>query len=134
MMYRLLADFLVLFHFAYVAFVAFGLPVILIGGWLGWSWVRNFWFRVVHLAAILIVAGQALLGIICPLTVWESQLRRAGGGEAIPGTFMGRLVHSMLFFDLPHWAFTLGYCIFGILVVAAWILVPPRWPPRRGSE
>jgi len=130
MIYRILADLLVIVHFAFVAFVALGLPLIFVGAWRGWRWVRNPWLRLAHLAAIGVVAAQALLGVVCPLTVWEAQLRRAAGGSAIPGTFMGRLVHSLLFFELPQWAFTLGYCTFGVLVLAAWLLVPPRWPRR----
>ena len=59
-------------HVSGIAFVLFGLVAILLGLVLGWPWVRNFWFRVGHLAAIGVVAGQALAGLICPLTVLET--------------------------------------------------------------
>src|SRR4029079_7904709 len=56
--YRLLADLIVAIHAAYVAFVVVGLLLILIGLACGWKWVRNWWFRVAHLVAILIVAAE----------------------------------------------------------------------------
>ena len=54
-LYRLLADFVVIVHFAYVLSVILGLGAILLGRVFGWQWVRNVWFRGVHLAMILIV-------------------------------------------------------------------------------
>jgi hypothetical protein len=35
-------------------------------------------------------------------------------------------VHELLFYDAPGWVFTLVYTAFGLLVVAAFILAPPR--------
>ncbi len=73
---RMLADLIVVFHASYVSFVVLGLVAILVGAALHWRWVRNFWFRIAHLAAIGVVVLESLAGIPCPLTVWESQLRR----------------------------------------------------------
>ena len=55
-MYGLLADLVVIVHFAYVGFVVIGQLLILIGIVLRWQWIRNPWFRLIHLAMILIVA------------------------------------------------------------------------------
>ena len=59
-LYRLAADAVVIVHYAYVAFVAVGLLAILLGLVCGWRWVRNFWFRSLHLLAILVVAAEAV--------------------------------------------------------------------------
>lgn len=131
--YRILADCIVVVHFAYVAFVVIGMIAILLGIWRGWAWVRNFWFRTIHLLMIGIVAVQAIFGILCPLTVWEYQLRVAAGDEGRPGTFVSRLVHAMLFFELPPWAFTVGYVLFGVAVLLAFLVAPPRRPRRFGK-
>ena len=80
---RMLADLIVVFHASYVSFVVLGLLVILIGAVLRWKWVRNFWFRIAHLAAIGVVVVESLAGIPCPLTVWESQLRRTAGQTGV---------------------------------------------------
>ena len=78
-MSTLLADIVLIVHFLFVAFVVGGLALIWIGAALGWAWVRNLWFRVAHLAAIVFVAGEALVGVWCPLTVWEDTLRGVHG-------------------------------------------------------
>ncbi|MBX6315062.1 MAG: DUF2784 domain-containing protein [Isosphaeraceae bacterium] len=128
---RLLADLIVVLHFAYVAFVVFGLVAILIGLALRRNWARNFWFRVLHLAMILLVVAEAWLGIICPLTTWEQTLRRMAGETVQEGTFLGYWAHRLIFFRAPPWVFTLIYTLFGLLVVATFVFAPPRRPGRR---
>jgi len=127
--YGFLADAVVVLHAAYVAFVVLALVAILVGAALGWSWVRNAWFRAIHLAMIAVVALQAVAGILCPLTVLEDWLRRQAGQSVEAGTFIGRWVHELLFVDAPSWAFTTAYCLFAALVAGSWLLIPPR---RRG--
>ena len=57
--FALAADALLLIHVLFVAFVVFGLLLILIGKPLRWAWVRNPYFRVAHLAAIGVVVLQS---------------------------------------------------------------------------
>jgi Protein of Unknown function (DUF2784) len=123
---RMLADFIVVFHASYVSFVVFGLLVILIGAALHWQWVRNFWFRIAHLAAIGVVVLESLAGIPCPLTVWEGQLRRAAGQATYSGDFIGYWAHRLIFYRAEPWVFTMFYVLFGLAVLAAFILAPPR--------
>lgn len=130
---RILADLVVVVHVAFVAFVIFGLAAILLGLALGWGWVRNFWFRALHLGAIGLVAMQALCGVICPLTILENTLRRLAGQETYPGAFIGYWAHRILFFEAPPWVFTTAYCAFGLTVLAAFLLGPPRWPWGRSQ-
>ena len=122
-MNALLADFILVVHFAFVLFVTGGLALIWIGAAAGWRWVRNFWFRVVHLGAIVFVAGEALVGVWCPLTVWEAQLR---GIRADKG-FVAQWIHRILFYDFPTWVFTVAYVLFAFLVAATlWFVRPER--------
>jgi len=123
--YRLLADLVVVFHCAYVAFVVLGLILILVGGVCGWSWVRNFRFRVIHLLSIGIVVLQAWFGIVCPLTTLENWLRIQGSQEPYPGSFIGYWAHDLLFFEADPWVFTLVYSWFGLLVLASLIAERP---------
>lgn len=57
-----LADLVLITHVAFVAFVLVGLLLILLGGMLGWGWVRNPWFRSLHLAGIGLVVVQVWFG------------------------------------------------------------------------
>ena len=126
------ADLIAVVHFGYVAFVALGLLVILFGGLLRWRCIRNFWFRVIHLMMILIVVVEALLGIACPLTEWEYDLRIAAGQQNVSDvSFVARLIHQVMFFDFPPIVFTVAYCLFGLAVLASWWLYPPNFPKRK---
>jgi hypothetical protein len=129
-MARILADLIVVVHACFVAFVGFGMVAILLGVAFGWGWVRNFWFRTAHLAAIGVVAALALGGVNCPLTTLENYLRRQAGQATYPGAFIGYWVHRLIFFHAEPWILTLGYSLFGLAVLAAFILAPPRWPRR----
>lgn len=125
--YGLLADLIVALHVAYVSYVVFGQLAILVGVVLRCQWIRNVWFRVTHLVAIGIVAFEAAMDIPCPLTVWEENLRRLAGQPVGGETFMGRLLHNLLFYDWPPWAFTVLHISFALLVLATFVLAPPRW-------
>lgn len=81
-LYRALADFVVIAHACFVAFVVFGQLAILAGSLLKWKWVRNLTFRCLHLAAILVVVLEAWWGITCPLTTWEGELWERAGETA----------------------------------------------------
>jgi len=116
-----LADMVLLAHFAFVLFVVGGLGATWLGAWLGWRCVRNFWFRVAHLCAIVFVAGETIAGIWCPLTIWEAELR---GAHADKG-FLAQWIHRLLFYDLPPWVFTAAYVLFALVVIATWWFVRP---------
>lgn len=122
----LAADAILLLHSLFVAFVVLGLCCILVGGYLGWSWVRNRRFRLAHLAAICVVILQSWAGVICPLTRWESALRQAAGAEGYRETFIGHWLSALLYYRAPDWVFIVAYTLFGGLVVVAWVWVRPR--------
>jgi hypothetical protein len=122
----LTADAVLFLHVLFVGFVVLGQVLILLGGGLGWAWVRNFRFRVLHLLAIGIVVAQAWLGILCPLTILEMELRERGGGEVYYGTFIGHWLDELLYVDAPLWVFTVAYTAFGLLVAGSWFRFPPR--------
>lgn len=131
LLYRILADVVVVLHAAYVLFVIVGLLAVLLGRLRSWQWTRGFWFRIVHLAMMLVVVAETWLGITCPLTTWETALRRRAGQAGYEGDFIARFVHDLLFYDAPDWVFTASYTAFGLLVVASFVLAPPRWPEWR---
>lgn len=132
--YAVLADLVLAIHFAVVLFVVGGLLAVLAGGWRGWEWVRNFGFRLAHLAAIGIVVAQAWLGRLCPLTVWEQDLRRLAGQPGHEQSFIEYWIGRMLFFDLPWWVFVAAYTVFAGVVIASWWWVPPRTVTRRARR
>jgi len=125
----LLADALALVHAAIVLFVIGGQALIMAGRVLKWAWPRNRTFRWAHLGLIGFVVIQTWLGQLCPLTIWENELRRRAGAEGYDGGFIGHWVHSWLYWSAPHWVFVAVYSAFGLLVVASFIAYGPRRPP-----
>jgi hypothetical protein len=112
-------------HVAYVAFVVVGLVCTVVGRVRGWEWVRNPWFRLPHLAAVLFVAASDLLGRDCPLTVLEQDLKRSAGEPVPQGSFVGRLL-APLFGPVPGWGLNLIFRSVGAAAVALLFVVPIR--------
>lgn len=126
----MLADCVLVLHVALAGFIALGLVLVWIGAVAGWSWVRNPWFRYLHLAATVFVATEAVLGYACPLTVWEDLLR----GGVRPETFIGRWFVRLLYYDAPEWVFTALYAIWAAATLLTLRMVPPKAaskPPLR---
>ncbi len=132
-LYLLGADILLFTHVLFVAFVVFGLVLILIGKPMRWGWVRNPWFRVAHLAAIGVVTLQAWLGVICPLTTWEMALRKRAGDATYTGEFVAHWLEQILYYRAPPWVFVACYTAFAALVIVSWLWVRPR-SFRRNSD
>ena len=132
--YRFLADVVLVVHGGFVLFVIAGLVLTLVGWPLRWRWERNFYFRLAHLVAIVIVVGQAWGGVMCPLTTWESDLRIKAGQVPYDKSFMQDWVGDLLFYSGPPWVFTLCYTLFGIAVLVTFIFIRPRWPWRRAAQ
>jgi hypothetical protein len=124
--YGLLADVIVAVHVAYVSYVVLGQLAILVGAACKWNWVRNPWFRWTHFLCIAIVATEAILGITCPLTDWENDLRKLAGQKTSDLSFIGRFLDSVIFVGLEDWVLTSCYIGFAALVLATLWFIPPR--------
>src|SRR5438128_1931297 len=133
-MYGFLADLMVAIHVGYVGYVVVGQLVIWIGWAMGWRFVRNFWFRATHLLAIGIVAIEELMEIRCPLTVWEEHFRELAGQPINGETFLGRLMHSILFYNFEPWVFAVIYYTTLTVVLLTLVFCRPRWPFRKNVK
>jgi polyferredoxin len=117
----LIADAVLALHALVVIFNVGGLLVVLIGGPLGWRWVRQRGFRITHVALMTFVTAEAMLGMTCPLTVLEDWLR----GVANAQSFVQRWASALIYWNAPPWAFALLYAVFLLAVIGAWM----AWPP-----
>jgi hypothetical protein len=133
--YLILADAILITHALIVLFNLASLPLIWLGRFFQWRFVRNFYFRIVHLLLIGYIALQAMVGQDCPLTDWENELRIKAGDEIYGGSFIAHWVQRLLFYDAEEWVFAVAYAFFFVLVLATQFYVrpdPPRW--WRGSR
>lgn len=127
--YLILADAILVSHALIVLFNVASLPAIWLGHFLKWRFVRNFWFRIIHLILIAYIAVQALVGRVCPLTDWENLLREKAGAEAqYAGGFFAHWVQGILFYEADERVFTVAYVAFFILVLATFYWVKPAPP------
>lgn len=125
-MYSLVADAILIIHFAFIAFVLGGQICVVVGYFRNWRWVRNITFRLFHLLAIGTVVALAWANQLCPLTVWESTLRDAAGEQPYLGSFVEYWVGRLVYYEAPQWVFIVGYSLFGALVLVTWIWVTPK--------
>ena|SRR5687768_17509023 len=125
--YLLLSDIILVIHFAFVAFILLGFVLIWAGYFFRWSFISNFRFRMAHIAAMGFVVAESIIGMVCPLTTWENQLRlRAGRGQAYKESFIEHWLGPILFFDVSERTFTIIYSAFFLFVVVTFVLIPPR--------
>jgi|SRR5262245_6324249 len=87
MIYRGLADFVVLVHMAFVLFAT-------LGGFLVFKWGRVAWF---HIPAALWAALIEFGGWVCPLTPLENWLRRQGGEIGYQTSFIERYLLPVIY-------------------------------------
>lgn len=122
----LLADAILVLHVGVVAFVVLGALAIPLGAWRGWRWVRGFRWRLAHLLLMGVVALQAWLGALCPLTVWEQALRRRAGETVYGESFIEHWLSRLIFFEAPWWIFVAAYTGFTAFVLLLWWAMPPQ--------
>jgi hypothetical protein len=87
MIWSLLADAVVVIHFAFTAFAIFG-------GFLTWRWR---WIAALHLPALVWGCWVEVSHGICPLTPLENHLRRLGGEAGYPGGFLAHYLVRLLY-------------------------------------
>jgi len=127
MLWLALADAVAIFHGAYVAFVVIGFVAIVAGAIADARWARSFTLRAAHLAAILFVCVEAMVGAVCPLTTLENSLRLRAGVASYPADFVGYWIDRLIFYNEPQWVFGIIYFSFALIVALSWW----QWPPRR---
>ena len=122
MIWRTLADLLVVFHLAFVGFVIFG-------GFLAWKWRSAV---LAHLPALAWGLWIEVSGWICPLTSLEDHLRHLAGEAGYRGGFLHHYVLPVLY--PPGLTRPNQWELAGLLLainVAAYARVAARWK-RRG--
>jgi hypothetical protein len=87
MIWSLLADLLVVVHFAFTAFVIFG-------GFLTWRWPR---VALLHLPALAWGCWVEVSHTLCPLTPLENHWRHLGGQAGYSGGFLAHYLVPVLY-------------------------------------
>jgi Protein of Unknown function (DUF2784) len=115
---RILADLVVVVHFAFIAFVA-------VGGLIAWRWPKVLWL---HVPAVVWAAGIVTIGYTCPLTTLEDDLRSRAGQRIYPGGFIAHYLDNVVY---PERFKAIARLLVALLVVTGWVGAAVRWRRRR---
>ena len=115
MPFGLLADLVLILHFAFIAFALLG----------ALAWLRWRHAPLVHLPALAWGVAIELVHGTCPLTPLENALRRAAGDPGYEGGFIERYLGSLIYpaglTPATQWLLALG--LVGVNVALyAWVL------------
>ena len=110
MSYRLMADIVVVIHFAFTIFV-------LLGGILAIWWRKVVWL---HIPAAVWGALIEFAGWICPLTPLENRLRVKGGEAGYPGGFVEKYILPVIY---PEGLTREIQIILGVLVITVNLVI-----------
>lgn len=105
MIWSLLADAVVVIHFAFTAFA-------ICGGFLTWRWR---WIAAAHLPVLAWGCWVEVSHSICPLTPLENHLRRLGGEAGYPGGFLAHYLVRVLY--PPGLTWHIQWELAGVLVL-----------------
>jgi len=97
MIYRLLADFVIILHFCFILFAVFGGLLVLRRRWVMW----------LHIPALIWGIVVQSLRLICPLTLLENWFRDLGSETGYSGGFIDHYVSMILYFDINSWFYWL---------------------------
>jgi hypothetical protein len=117
----LLADLVLITHFAIAAFLALGMLLIPLGAYWHWAWVRSRRLRQIHMGLMILIAIEALFHITCPLTTLEAYLRKSTAPESFWADQLGKI----LYWELPLEFFTILYGCCVVWALFLWKSVPP---------
>ncbi|MDF1536379.1 MAG: DUF2784 domain-containing protein [bacterium] len=116
-MHTALPDILMIIHLLWVVFMIAGLPL---GLYLGSSILR--W---AHLTGMIITGIFAVLGLYCPLTAWEEQLRwQADPGFSYHGSFLAERLSPVLYPHVEPWIIRTATIFWLVTTVISIFLVP----------
>ena len=118
MIYKVLADLTILFHFLWILFLIFGVVFAIKRSKIAWF----------HLGGLLFSLFINMLGMYCPLTYLENYLRsthRASG--PYPGSFIAHYLERIIYLNLPERTIRMGEILFVCLNLVVYGVLAKRY-------
>lgn len=122
MSFKIIADLVLIIHFSIVMFIISIFFLIPIGYILNWQWQKNKIVRLLHIILMFIITAETIVGITCPLTLFENSLR----GVFVSNSFITTWLTKLLFWELPSTFFLITYIMCFGLTIIFWIKFPPQ--------
>ncbi len=126
MLYRILADLIVVVHLAWILFMLEGF-ILTLRGFFHKEFFERWLFRTAHLLGIAYVSTLALMGRYCPLTVWENTLRaKYDPSLNYPGSFMIYYFEKFVYPDVNPLIIQIPTTFIAVFTVVVFIIKPPE--------
>ena len=116
------ADIILIVHFIVAFFIVSLFFFIPLGYSLRWNWTKNRKLRSLHIILMFFVTLETIMGITCPLTLVENELR----GIMVSNSFINTWTKKILFYDFPSEYFMITYILCSLWTILAWIKFPPE--------
>jgi len=131
MVYRLLADILLVIHLAWIVFMLWGFVLTVRAFWRP-SFYDRWLFRSLHLGGIVFVGIWELMGKYCPLTIWEYDLRRLHDPSVeYPGSFIVDLLERLVYPDVDPMIVAVPTMAIALFTLVLFAVKPPSKYRRR---
>ena len=126
MLYKILADIIVIVHFGWIIFMLIGFILTLCGFF--WKGIFDKWlFRTLHIFGIAYVSLLAIMGKYCPLTLWENTLRsKYDPGITYPGSFMIYYAERLVYPDVNPLIIQIPTTLIAVFTILVFIIRPPK--------
>jgi hypothetical protein len=115
--YRVLAEVVLIVHFAFVAFVA-------VGALLAWRWPSVVWL---HVPTLVWSVAIITIGFTCPLTPLEKSLRRRAGVESFEGGWIDHYLEDVVY---PERSTNVLRALVAVVIVVGYVGAFVRWRRR----
>jgi hypothetical protein len=126
MLYKTLADVIVVAHFVWILFMLVGFVLTLSGFF--WKKFFDKWlFRTVHLLGIVYVSLLAIMGRYCPVTLWENALRAKYNPDlTYQGSFIIHYIEKLVYPAVNPLMIIVPTVVIAIVTVVVFITRPPK--------
>lgn len=125
MIYKILADIIVVVHFAWILFMLVGF-IFTLRGLFYKEFFDRWLFRTLHLFGIIYVSLLAILGKYCPLTIWENILRlKYDPNLTYAGSYIIHYVEKLVYPDINPLVIRIPTTFIVVFTILFFILKPP---------
>ena len=121
-MNMILSEIVLLLHFSIFLFMILSFILIPYGYFKKWEWVKNIYFRSIHLILMGIILIETILGFMCPLTILENFLR---ADKKIDNIF-SKIIHQIMYWDLTNYQFIILYLLSLSYIIFLWLYFRPN--------
>ena len=118
----LFSEIILLLHLLIFLFITFSFILIPIGYFQKWEWVKNKYYRSIHLILMGIVSIETILGFMCPLTILENYFR----DDIKVDNKLTEIAHQILYWDLPNYQFIILYILSFSYLIFLWFFFKPN--------